>query len=78
MIILIFFFYFQLVQEAFQLFQAERAKSDGTEKSDDMNAFYNTPPNVRLGTTSLIAKAVVNNLLEGEVTGIEGQSCAIS
>ena len=67
---------FQLVKEAFDLFQKDRARLQGDEKSDDMQSFYNTPPNVKHGTTSYIAKAVVNTLLDGEMD-VAGK-CAIS
>ena len=67
----------QIVNEAFQLFQSARRK-EGEEKGDDMNSFYNTPPNVQHGTSTYIAKAILNDLLDGHVhMHAEGQ-CSVS
>ena len=66
------------MHEAFALFLRERSETEEMEKSDDMNAFYSTPPNVRGGTTTYIAKAVVNLLLDGEITGLDESRCVVS
>ena len=66
----------QIVHEAFQLFQTER-KKEGEEKGDDMNSFYNTPPNVRHGTSTYIAKAIVNHLLDGDVNMRSEGQCTV-
>ena len=66
-----------MVREAFDLFQKDQARLEGAEKSDDMTAFYNTPPNIQPGTSSYIAKAVVNTLLDGEVNA-RVADCVIS
>ena len=55
------------MHEASELFQKDRSRLQGDEKTDDMTAFYKTPPNIRHGTTAYIAKAVLSNLLDGEV-----------
>lgn len=68
----------QLVHEAFTLFQRERSASEEMEKGDDMNAFYSTPANVRHGTTTYIAKAVLEQLLEGEISGLADNRCSVS
>jgi phosphorylase kinase alpha/beta subunit len=68
----------KLVQEAFMLFQSDRSLYEGEEKKDDMNLFYSTGPNVHRGTTTYIAKAVVNHLLEGEVSAVDENLCSIS
>ena len=68
----------QLVNDAFVLFQAERSASEEMEKSDDMNAFYSTPPNVQRGTTTYIAKAVLDLLLQGDISGVPDDRCTLS
>ena len=68
---------FQLVHEAFQLFQKDQ-KELGHEKMDDMNAFYNTQPNVKHGTTSYLARAVIANLLDGDIHRVQTEMCSIS
>ena len=68
----------QIVHEAFELFQKDRSQYYSEEKSDDMNIFYNTPPNVRGGTTCYIAKAVMNQLLDGEVHMHDDMQCTVS
>ncbi|KAI0220911.1 Phosphorylase b kinase regulatory subunit beta [Lamellibrachia satsuma] len=59
----------KLVYEALQLFRADRERDGEStgDLEDDMQAFYNMPPNVQCGTTSYIAKAIVNNLLDGHL-----------
>lgn len=69
---------FQLVHTAFAHFQRDRNASEQMEKSDDMNAFYATPPNAKRGTTTYIAKAVLDLLLEGEISGLSEDRCAVS
>ena len=68
----------QLVHQAFTLFQRERHESEQMEKTDDMNAFYSTAPNVRHGTTTFIAKAVLETLLDGEINGLAEDRCVLS
>ena len=70
-------FFLQLVCESFDMFQKDRSKS-GEEKQDNMNAFYNSPPNTKNGTTTYIARAVVNSLLQGEVRSQNDESCSVS
>ncbi|CAH1778896.1 unnamed protein product [Owenia fusiformis] len=72
-----------LIKEAFQYFKndsqptvEEKEKQDKQE--NNMASFFNTPSVGRLGTTSYIAKAVVNHLLQGDVRHTYGESCSIS
>jgi len=58
----------KLLLDGFNLWQVDRARLAGEEKSDSMDGFYNTPPNIRHGTTSYLAKAVINALLDGDMT----------
>lgn len=53
------------MREAFEYFQRDRNQRQGDEKSDDMTAFFDTPPDIIHGTTSYLAKAAVNHLLQG-------------
>ncbi|XP_074644676.1 phosphorylase b kinase regulatory subunit beta-like isoform X2 [Tubulanus polymorphus] len=69
----------KMIREAFDQFQRDRSTQTGNEKEDNMNTFFNTRPNAQGGTTSYIAKAVVNALLEGEVLMTSGDMvCCIS
>ncbi len=68
---------FQTVHQAFQLFQTAR-RSEGEEKGDDMNSFYNTAPNVQHGTSTYIAKAILNTLLDGNVHMHHDSQCTVS
>jgi len=63
----------KIVNEAFEAFQRDRSRLAEEEKQDNMNAFYNTPANVRHGTTSYIAKAVLTYLLDGDVRITDSQ-----
>ncbi|KAL4234418.1 hypothetical protein ACF0H5_006065 [Mactra antiquata] len=66
------------IQDAFEDFQKDRSKFEGYEKQDDMRFFYNTLPNVKHGTTSYIIKAVVKNLLDGDIKVTTDDMCCIS
>jgi len=68
----------KLVHEGFEMFQKDKSVHDEQEKQDSMKLFYNTPANVKHGTTSYIARAVMNLLLEGDITQTEHVSCSIS
>lgn len=79
-VFIIFFFccFLQTIQDAFDDFQKDRSRLEGYEKQDDMRCFYNTLPNVKHGTTSYIIKAVVKNLLDGDIKVSTDDMCAIS
>ncbi|XP_053402296.1 phosphorylase b kinase regulatory subunit beta-like isoform X7 [Mercenaria mercenaria] len=66
------------IQDAFEEFQKDRSRLDGHEKQDDMRCFFNTMPNVKHGTTSYIIKAVVKNLLDGDIKVSMEDMCCIS
>ncbi|XP_066289063.1 phosphorylase b kinase regulatory subunit beta-like isoform X2 [Branchiostoma lanceolatum] len=68
----------KLVQESFQYFQQDQSQSHGQEKQDDMTAFFNTPAGVQHGTTSYLAKAAVNRLLQGNVNIDQNEPCTVS
>jgi len=65
----------RIVQQAFDLFKADRTKTG--HKDDDMTSFYNTPPNQRNGTTIYTVRAVMNCLLDGEMSGVRDFNCAM-
>lgn len=66
----------KILQEAISLFAKEKG-SENNEEMENMKDFYNTPPNVKRGTTGYIARAVISQLLNGEVLTSQTQ-CAIS
>ncbi|XP_068601179.1 phosphorylase b kinase regulatory subunit beta [Brachionichthys hirsutus] len=67
-----------LVKEAFLDFQRDRSCSEGIEKEDDMEKFYNTPPMGKRGTSSYLTKAVVIQLLQGDVKPCKDDPCSVS
>lgn len=68
----------KIIQEAYDEFQQDLNTMEGREKEDDMHRFYNTPPNVRYGTTAYIAKAVIKNLLDGDLRVVSEDLCSIA
>ncbi|XP_007540285.1 phosphorylase b kinase regulatory subunit beta isoform X3 [Poecilia formosa] len=67
-----------LVKEAFNDFQRDRSRFDGMEKQDDMEVFYNTPPLGKRGTSSYLTKAVMIQLLQGDMKPCKDDPCAVS
>ncbi|XP_008290226.1 phosphorylase b kinase regulatory subunit beta isoform X3 [Stegastes partitus] len=67
-----------LVKEAFNDFQRDRSRFEGMEKQDDMEAFYNTPPVGKRGTSSYLTKAVMIQLLQGDVKPCKDDPCSVS
>uniref|UniRef100_A0A3B3Y5K7 Phosphorylase b kinase regulatory subunit n=1 Tax=Poecilia mexicana TaxID=48701 RepID=A0A3B3Y5K7_9TELE len=67
-----------LVKEAFNDFQRDRSRFDGMEKQDDMEVFYNTPPLGKRGTSSYLTKAVMIQLLQGDLKPCKDDPCAVS
>ncbi|XP_076593028.1 phosphorylase b kinase regulatory subunit beta isoform X3 [Chaetodon auriga] len=67
-----------LVKEAFNDFQRDRSRFEGMEKQDDMEAFYNTPPMGKKGTSSYLTKAVMVQLLQGDVKPCKDDPCSVS
>ncbi|XP_005913152.1 phosphorylase b kinase regulatory subunit beta isoform X1 [Haplochromis burtoni] len=67
-----------LVKEAFSDFQRDRSRFEGMEKQDDMEEFYNTPPVGKRGTSSYLTKAVVIQLLQGDVKPCKDDPCTVS
>lgn len=45
---------------------------------DDMEAFYNTPPLGKRGTSSYLTKAVMIQLLQGDVKPCKDDPCSVS
>ncbi|KAM8985578.1 phosphorylase b kinase regulatory subunit beta isoform 1-T1 [Ara ararauna] len=68
----------KVVQEAFHDFQKDHGLPKGSEKQDDMTAFYNTHPTGKKGTCSYLSKAVITLLLEGEMKPSNDDPCTIS
>ncbi|KAE8297417.1 Phosphorylase b kinase regulatory subunit beta [Larimichthys crocea] len=67
-----------LVKEAFNDFQRDRSSFKGAEKQDDMEAFYKTPPVGKRGTSSYLSKAVMIQLLQGDVKPCKDDPCSVS
>ncbi|XP_054916044.1 phosphorylase b kinase regulatory subunit beta isoform X2 [Poeciliopsis prolifica] len=67
-----------LVKEAFNDFQRDRSRFEGTEKQGDMEVFYNTPPLGKRGTSSYLTKAVMIQLLQGDMKPCKDDPCAVS
>ncbi|XP_062275709.1 phosphorylase b kinase regulatory subunit beta isoform X3 [Scomber scombrus] len=67
-----------LVKAAFNDFQRDRSHFEGIEKQDDMQAFYNTPPVGQRGTSSYLTKAVMIQLLQGNVKVCKDDPCTVS
>ncbi|XP_059207105.1 phosphorylase b kinase regulatory subunit beta isoform X3 [Centropristis striata] len=67
-----------LVKEAFNDFQRDRSHIEGIEKQDDMEAFYNTTPVGKRGTSSYLTKAVMILLLQGDVKPCKDDPCSVS
>ncbi|CAG03071.1 unnamed protein product, partial [Tetraodon nigroviridis] len=67
-----------LVKEAFNDFQRDRSRFEGIEKQDVMEAFYNTPPTGKRGTSSYLTKAVMIQLLAGDVKPCKDDPCSVS
>ncbi|XP_056317943.1 phosphorylase b kinase regulatory subunit beta isoform X1 [Danio aesculapii] len=68
----------RLVKDAFADFQKDRSKLEGTEKQDTMEAFYNTPALGKQSTSSYLTKAVMIQLLQGEVKPSKDDPCSVS
>ncbi|XP_030575205.1 phosphorylase b kinase regulatory subunit beta isoform X2 [Archocentrus centrarchus] len=68
----------RLVKEAFSDFQRDRSRFEGMEKRDDMEEFYNTPPVGKRGTSSYLTKAVMIQLLQGDVKPCKDDPCSVS
>uniref|UniRef100_A0A8C8LMI5 Phosphorylase b kinase regulatory subunit n=1 Tax=Oncorhynchus tshawytscha TaxID=74940 RepID=A0A8C8LMI5_ONCTS len=66
-----------LVKEAFHDFQKDRSR-EGMKKQDDMEEFYKTPPMGRRGTSSYLTKAVMIQLLQGDVKPSKDDPCSVS
>ncbi|XP_076856536.1 phosphorylase b kinase regulatory subunit beta isoform X2 [Brachyhypopomus gauderio] len=68
----------RLVKDAFADFQKDRGPSDRARKQDDMEAFYNTPALGMKGTSSYLTKAVMIQLLQGEMKPSKDDPCSVS
>ncbi|XP_060715828.1 phosphorylase b kinase regulatory subunit beta isoform X4 [Tachysurus vachellii] len=68
----------RLVKEAFIDFQKDRGKAETTQSEKDMEVFYNTPPLGKRGTSSYLTKAVIIQLLQGEVKPCNDDPCSVS
>uniref|UniRef100_H2TKZ6 Phosphorylase b kinase regulatory subunit n=1 Tax=Takifugu rubripes TaxID=31033 RepID=H2TKZ6_TAKRU len=64
-----------LVKEACNDFQRDGVR---LEKQDNMEAFYNTPPTGKRGTSSYLTKAVMIQLLQGDVKPCKDDPCSVS
>ncbi|XP_062327802.1 phosphorylase b kinase regulatory subunit beta [Osmerus eperlanus] len=67
-----------LVKDAFSDFQKDSNRLDAKEKQADMEAFYNTPAVGKRGTSSYLTKAVMIQLLQGDVKPSKDDPCSVS
>ncbi|XP_053289517.1 phosphorylase b kinase regulatory subunit beta isoform X3 [Pleuronectes platessa] len=67
-----------LVKEAFSDFQRDHSSLEGKEKQDGMEAFYNTAPVGKRSTSSYLTKAVMIQLLQGDVKPCKDDPCSVS
>ncbi|XP_010777073.1 phosphorylase b kinase regulatory subunit beta-like [Notothenia coriiceps] len=67
-----------LVKEAFNDYQKDCSRFEGMEKKDDMEAFYNTQPMGKRGTSSYLTKAVMILLLQGDFKPCKDDPCTVS
>ncbi|XP_017314034.1 phosphorylase b kinase regulatory subunit beta isoform X1 [Ictalurus punctatus] len=68
----------RLVREAFCDFQRDRGRADAAQSQKEMEVFYNTPPLGKRGTSSYLTKAVMIQLLQGEVKPCKDDPCSVS
>ncbi|CAL8349542.1 unnamed protein product [Merluccius merluccius] len=68
----------RLVKEAFADFQRDRSHLEGKDKQDSMEAFYNTQPTGRGGTAGYLSKAVIIQLLQGDLKPCKDDPCSVS
>ncbi|RXN17358.1 phosphorylase b kinase regulatory subunit beta isoform X3 [Labeo rohita] len=68
----------RLVKDAFADFQKDSSRLDGSEKQDNMEAFYNTPALGKRSTSSYLTKGVMIQLLQGEVKPSKDDPCSVS
>ncbi|XP_067104695.1 phosphorylase b kinase regulatory subunit beta isoform X1 [Osmerus mordax] len=67
-----------LVKDAFSDFQKDSKRLDAKEKQADMEAFYKTPAVGKRGTSSYLTKAVMIQLLQGDVKPSKDDPCSVS
>ncbi|CAN9506884.1 unnamed protein product [Ophioblennius macclurei] len=67
-----------LVKEAFNDFQRDRSRFEGAEKQDNMEVFYNTSAVGKRGTSSYLTKAVMIQLLQGDIKPCKDDPCSVS
>ncbi|TRY85265.1 hypothetical protein DNTS_033598, partial [Danionella cerebrum] len=68
----------RLVKDAFADFQKDCSRLEGSGKQENMDAFYNTPALGKRSTSSYLTKAVMIQLLQGEVKPIKDDPCSVS
>ncbi|XP_061077631.1 phosphorylase b kinase regulatory subunit beta-like isoform X1 [Conger conger] len=66
-----------LVKEAFNDFQRDHGRPAGSKQPEDMEAFYNSPPLGKRGTSCYLTKAVMIQLLQGELK-FKDDPCSVS
>ncbi|KAM6980303.1 phosphorylase b kinase regulatory subunit beta isoform 2-T2 [Aplochiton taeniatus] len=67
-----------LVKEAFSDFQKDCSQPKDKFVQDDMESFYNTPALGKNGTSSYLTKAVMIQLLKGEMKPCKDDPCSVS
>ncbi|CAL9701150.1 unnamed protein product [Knipowitschia caucasica] len=67
-----------LVKEAFDDFQKDCHRIKAAQKQVNMEAFYNTPAVGQRGTSSYLTKAVMFQLLQGDIKPCKDDPCTVS
>lgn len=67
-----------LVKEAFSDFQKDLKRPEVKGKQVDMEAFYNSPAVGKKGTSSYLTKAVMIQLLQGDIKPCKDDPCSVS
>ncbi|XP_046897214.1 phosphorylase b kinase regulatory subunit beta isoform X1 [Hypomesus transpacificus] len=67
-----------LVKDAFSDFQKDSNRLDAKEIQADMETFYKTPAVGKRGTSSYLTKAVMIQLLQGDVKPSKDDPCSVS
>ena len=66
----------QIITEAYGEFKKDQQLESCSEQ-EGLQRFFNTPPNVRHGTTAYISKSVINSLLDGDLRTLADNMCAV-
>ena len=66
----------QIITEAYEEFKKDK-HLENCSQQEVLQRFFNTPPNVRHGTTAYISKAVISSLLDGDLRTLAEDMCCV-